>query len=211
MIRDFLELINQKRAENYNNPNSISKKYDTFLESKGIYHSSNSALFKKSIQGRRDLCDGILELYQNAILDNERIMLLEDLRTIGYDTDSLVELILAPFTSDKRPGNLWEYADLLYSIRNFRYFNQYLSLISDESLGADRQMLVLLVGKSKNDAVIPILKQLLNDPTVYGHALEALTNYEGVEICQVMRQNLSADKEWIRATAKSYLSQRGIM
>lgn len=97
MDKKLLAILKSNRKQQYENPDSIMRKYDAFLEKNKIYHSLNKGLFDKSINGRVDLCDGMLKLYSKAKLENERIMLLNDLFVIDYNKDKLVELILEAF------------------------------------------------------------------------------------------------------------------
>lgn len=207
MEKDIYQLAEKQRLLAYKNPDSISKEYDAFLEKNNIYHSLNRKLFEKSLHGHIELCDGILDIYKKTSLENEKISLLEDLFVIGYDRNALVELILLVFKSQNRPSNLWEYGDLLYKIGNFNYLHDYLKLVKDKSLGSDRQMLLLLLGKSKNKTVIPVLIELLSDNSVCGHALDALSNFSGNEIEESMLKYSKSDITWVRNIAKRYLDK----
>lgn len=207
MEKDIYQLAEKQRLLAYKNPDSISKEYDAFLEKNNIYHSLNRKLFEKSLHGHIELCDGILDIYKKTSLENEKISLLEDLFVIGYDRNALVELILFVFKSQNRPSNLWEYGDLLYKIGNFNYLHDYLELVKDKSLGSDRQMLLLLLGKSKNKTVIPVLIELLSDNSVCGHALDALSNFSGNEIEESMLKYSKSDITWVRNIAKRYLDK----
>lgn len=207
MEKDIYQLAEKQRLLAYKNPDSISKEYDAFLEKNNIYHSLNRKLFEKSLHGHIELCDGILDIYKKTSLENEKISLLEDLFVIEYDRNALVELILLVFKSQNRPSNLWEYGDLLYKIGNFNYLHDYLELVKDKSLGSDRQMLLLLLGKSKNKTVIPVLIELLSDNSVCGHALDALSNFSGNEIEESMLKYSKSDITWVRNIAKRYLDK----
>ncbi len=207
MEKDIYQLAEKQRLLAYKNPDSISKEYDAFLEKNNIYHSLNRKLFEKSLHGHIELCDGILDIYKKTSLENEKISLLEDLFVIGYDRNALVELMLLVFKSQNRPSNLWEYGDLLYKIGNFNYLHDYLELVKDKSLGSDRQMLLLLLGKSKNKTVIPVLIELLSDNSVCGHALDALSNFSGNEIEESMLKYSKSDITWVRNIAKRYLDK----
>lgn len=187
--KELLKFLNAKRKESHINPDSILKEYDAFWEMNGIYRSSDIVSFRKKIKGHTELCEDIIKLYNKSKLENERITLLEDLLAIGYDKDKLVELIL------------------IYSIKNFRYMSQYLTIIKDESYGEARQMLILLVGKSKKVYVVPILKELLSDLTVYGHALDALSNFSGDEINCIMHKYIDCNVAWIRKIAGRHLAK----
>lgn len=200
-----LTLLNDLRTEVYSKQGSLLKEYHNFLLSNNIYPSLDQEIIREKLKAKKSLSDRILQFYHKARLENERISFLEDLRAVGYDKNLLVELILEAFYNKNRPSNLWEYADLLYSIKNFRYMPQYLAIIKDSSFGSDRQMLVLLVGKSKEEYVIPVLKELLNDSTVSGHALDALSHFSGEDIACIMKEYLNSDIRWIRKIAEKYL------
>lgn len=176
--KQLTDFLNNRRKEIYQNPDSILKEYDAFLELNGIYHSDDIASFRKTLKGRMDLCEKILEFYHIAKLDNERLSLLEDLMATGYDKDRMVEIILSAFSSDTPPTNLWHYGDMLYSLKRYKYLPEYIKIASDHRYGADRQMVVLLLGKSKKPEVVPVLLELTKDETVSGHAVKALTNFE---------------------------------
>lgn len=195
------------RRRAYDTPGSRLREYHNFLLSNGIYPSWHHSNIQKKLKNRKDLCEQVLLFYHSAELENERISLLEDLKIMGYDKNKLVELILDIFWCKKRPANLWEYADLLYSIKDYRHMPQYLAIIQDKSFGDARQMLILLVGKSKKTYVIPTLIELLNDPTVYGHALKALSNFSGDHIERIMHQYLDCGVGWIQEIAEMYLSK----
>lgn len=208
MNSKWIALLREKRNDVSMNPDSILKKYDNFLNAHGIYFALDRMYFHKSIKGHTELCEGILDLYAEATLENEKLVLLEDLATIGYNTNKLSEMILHIFRDEPLPTNLWEYADLLYTLNNFRYLSEYLTIISNKRYGDARQMLILLVGKSKNKCVIPVLKELLNDSSVYGHALEALSNFREKEIEKIMCGYLSSNIIWIKQIAEKYLRRQ---
>lgn len=209
--KEFIKLCEQRRKEIYANPESILREYDDFMAMNGIYYGHDPMEFSARIKGREDLCEEILEFYKKAKLENEKFSCLQDLFGAGYDKNKLVELILDVFSKNQENLYLWEYGDLLYYIKNFRYLSQYIELIQNKNYGTARQMIVLLVGKSKKEEVIPVLKSLLNDPDVYGHALDALTNFSGEDIEDIMMQYINHKVTWVRNTAKKYLKKKGIL
>lgn len=203
----LIDFLNKRKKEIYKNPHSILKEYDEFLEFNGIYPSHDVVSFRKKLKGRKELCEKILYFYNIAKLDNERLSLLEDLIATGYDKNKIVEIILDAFFSDNPPTNLWHYGDLLYELKRYKYLPEYIKIASDNRYGSERQMVVLLLGKSKKMEVIPVLLQLTEDKTVYGHAVEALTNFEGEQIVEVMQKYKDCDVKWISKVARKYLEK----
>lgn len=204
----LMDFLNNIKDEVYINTNSIMKEYDEFLEFNGIYHSNDIASFRKKLKGRLDLCEKMLYFYHSAKLDNERLSILEDLIATGYDKDRIVEIILETFFLDTPPINLWHYGDMLYILKRYKYLPEYIKIVSDNRYGTDRQMVVLLLGKSKKPEVVPVLLELTCDKTVYGHAIEALTNFEGEQIVDVMQKYKDCDVKWISKVARKYLEKR---
>ena len=204
----FTEFLKSKREEVYNNPDSCMKEYHNFLLSNGIYPSLHHDKIIKKLERRGDLCDDVLSFFHKAKLGNERLRFLYDLKNMGYNKNKLAELILDDLYSGNTSYDLWGCADLLYELKTYDYLPKYLELIQNRKLGNARQMLVLLVGKSKKEYVIPVLTELLDDPTVDGHALDALSNFSGSEIESIMEKYLNCDTDWIRKTAEKYLEKK---
>lgn len=200
----LMDFLNNIKDEVNINTNSIMKEYDEFLEFNGIYHSNDIASFRKKLKGRLDLCEKMLYFYHSAKLDNERLSILEDLIATGYNKDQIVEIILEAFFLDTPPINLWHYGDMLYILKRYKYLPEYIKIVSDNRYGTNRQMVVLLLGKSKKPEVVPVLLELTCDKTVYGHAIEALTNFEGEQIVDVMQKYKDCDVKWISKVARKY-------
>ena len=57
----------------------------------------------------------------------------------------------------------------------------YLRIVSDPTFGRNRQMLVLLLGKLKEESAIPVLIDLLEDEEVRLHAISALGQFKREE------------------------------
>lgn len=211
ITKEFIELLEKQKLDIYSDPDSVLSEFEDYLYSKGLELSVDSVTFHKILKGRMDLCEDVLSFYYKSKLPNEKISFLDDLFVIGYDKNKLTEIILDSFFSGNRPSNLWEYGELLHRLKNFKYLSMYLKIITDDTLGTARQMVVLLVGKSKKAETVPFLKSLLNDQDVYGHALEALANFEGQDIEEIMYYFLNCKVTWIKNTAKNYLKKRKLL
>lgn len=207
--KEFIRLLNELEESRVRNKDSILIRYEEYLLSEGIYCGMDTVSFRKNIKGHKELCDEIIKFYKEAKVDNDKLVLLEDLYAIGYDKNKIVEMILDTFNNQKKFTMLWEYGDLLYRMKRYKYLQQYISIINDDTYGEDRQMIILLVGKSKNIETIPILKGLLDDSDVCGHALEALTNFTGDDIEKIMFKYLNYEVKWVRNIAEKYLKKQG--
>ncbi len=207
MDKQLLKLLEQKRKNAYADSKSILKKYDHFLEENGVYHSFNEKLFFDSIKNKGNLCEFTISIYFEATYDNEKEFLLNCLLHMGYDRNSLVELVLDVFENQKQNDYLWHYADFLYSLKNYEYLDDYIKLIMDKGYGSSREMLILLVGESGKEIVIPYLIKLSNDNTVVGHVLVALSHYDDGKIILIMKKHVNHPQKWISDTARKYLAE----
>lgn len=207
MDKQLLKLLKEKRKNVYADPQSILKKYDEFLEKNGVYHSFNQKLFFDSLKGKNNLCEFTLSMFFEATYDNEKELLLYCLLYMGYDHNSLVELVLDIFKKQKQNDYLWHYADFLYSLKNYEYLKDYIKLIMNKSYGTSREMLILLVGESGRNIVVPYLIELSSDNTVIGHVLIALSYYDDDRILPLMKNHTNHPKKWIADIANEYLTK----
>ncbi len=206
MDKQLLKLLRKKRKEIYSDPKSILKKFDAFMEENGIYHSLNQEIFFKSIENKQFLCAKTLSLFFEANYDNEKEFLIDCLLHMGYDRNLLVELVLDIFRTRGSVEYLWHYADFLYSLKNYGYMDDYLKIITDKRYGTSREMLILLVGESKKDFVIPCLMNLAADDEVVGHVLVALSYFSNKQIYQLMTGFVDYPIKWISDVANTYVN-----
>lgn len=206
MDKKLLDLLNLKRQQAYNNPFSIQKELDSFLEANGIYRTFNEDVFFNKIKGKLYLSDYTLSLYSKAILDNEKELLLHCLLHMGFDKCVLAKMVLDIFRFEKENTYLWHYADFLYSLKVYSFMNDYISLIKDKSYGQSREMLVLLIGESKSPLVIPHLLEAAHDEEILGHTLVALSNFSDPKIISLMKKHTNNKIKWIADTATNYVT-----
>ena len=206
MDKKLLKLLKLKRQQAYNNPFSIQKELDAFLEANGIYRTFNEDIFFNKIKGKLYLSDYTLSLYSKAILDNEKELLLYCLLHMGFDKCVLAKMVLDIFRSETENTYLWHYADFLYSLKVYSFMNDYISLVKDKSYAQSREMLVLLIGESKFPFVIPHLLELAQDEEILGHVLIALSNFTTPEILPIMKKYTKHKIKWIAEVATNYVT-----
>lgn len=206
MDKKILEILRSKKKNAYDNPCSILKEFDDYLECNGIYRSFNENRFFKQVKNKKNLIDFSLSLYSRATLDNERELLLYCLFHMGYDKSKLAKMVLDIFRFEKGNTYLWHYADLLYLLKVYSLMNDYLDLITDKSYGQSREMLILLIGESKSPVVIPHLFELTQDEEILGHVLIALSNFNDPEIIPLMKKHASNKIKWIADIATEYVT-----
>jgi len=106
---------------------------------------------------------------------------------------SVTKILLDEFYTADHQGYRWVVGNALYTINDPRFLNNYLEIVTNESFGDSRQMIVLLLGKAnyRNVAVKNVLLPLLNDYTVANHALEALAKFKDPELFEMIQSYVS--------------------
>lgn len=93
--------------------------------------------------------------------------------------DEVIPQLLVDYYSEETPNlTRWFISDCLYRIHSRDYINEYLDIASNSMFGRNRQMIVLLLGKIKEESAIPILIDLLEDEETRLHAIIALGEYK---------------------------------
>lgn len=200
-------IVEEKRKQQYSNPLSILKEYDELLLKHDIVRGYDTVSYKKELRKKKDIIPQLIELYKKALLPNEKEFLLDDLYDAGCNQNQLVEMILGAFDTNSQEDNLWAYGDLLYKIKNYDYLDSYEKIVSNKKYAESRQMIVLLIGKSKKENEIPFLISLLGDKDIEGHVILALSNYKTREIYQIMKEYKNHSQKWIRDIAVKYLNK----
>lgn len=122
--------------------------------------------------------------------------------------DEIVPILLEDFHSKETPNlTRWFIADCLYQIRSKNFIKEYLDIVSSRMFGRNRQMIILLLGKLKEERAIPILIDLLEDEEVRLHAICALGEFKREDFrCYFERFQNSTHPGW-RKYAKTALKK----
>ena len=147
----------------------------------------------------------VIKYYKMAKLKNEKQYLLGWFHHKGLE--EVVPMLLEDYYSNNPDIDKWAIGDRLYQIRSKKYIDDYLKIISNPSYGQDRQMIVLLLGKLKEESAIPILIDLLEDEEVRLQAICALGQFKREEFrCYFERFQNSTHSGW-RKYAKTALKK----
>lgn len=83
-------------------------------------------------------------------------------------------MLLKDYYSEKTTDlTRWFISDCIYQIRSKNFVKEYLDIVSNGTFGRNWQMIVLLLGKLKDESAIPTLIDLLEDEEVRLHAISA--------------------------------------
>ena len=122
--------------------------------------------------------------------------------------DDVVPMLLEDYHFEKTVDlTRWFISDCIYQIRSKRFVKEYLNIISNRIFGRNRQMIVLLLGKLKEENAIPTLIDLLEDEEVRLHAISALGEFKREEFrCYFERFQNSIHPGW-RKYAKAAIKK----
>lgn len=122
--------------------------------------------------------------------------------------DYVIPMLLKDYYFEKTADlTRWFLSDCIYQIRSKNFVKEYLNIVSNRMFGRNRQMIVLLLGKLKEESAIPILINLLEDEEVRLHAICALGEFKREEFrCYFERFQNSSHPGW-RKYAKSAIKK----
>lgn len=97
----------------------------------------------------------------------------------------------------------WSAGNALYSIpAGKEYFDQLAAIAADRGFGADRQMVVDWLGKSRHPDAAAVAVAQLDDDTVAGHALDALSKLRAQGVSKQVEPFLTSKYPWYRRNAE---------
>lgn len=89
---------------------------------------------------------------------------------------AVTEFLIDEFIGSANNDYRWVIGNALYTIGNKEYEDRYIEIIVNKEYKSSRQMVVLLLGKTKNSKIRCALVSLLNDYDVIPQVLKALKN-----------------------------------
>ncbi|MFD6224353.1 HEAT repeat domain-containing protein [Nocardia asteroides] len=97
----------------------------------------------------------------------------------------------------------WAAGNALYKIpAGKEYFEQLAAIAADRAFGADRQMVVDWLGKSRHPDAAAVALAQLDDETVQGHALDALSKLRAQGVRDRVEPFLTSKYPWHRRSAE---------
>lgn len=178
-----MRIHNEKEAaERYyiENPDSLIPLFERELRELGFDFEVSSQTFGFIPKYKKDILPIAVRYYQLAKKHkktNEQMHFMGFFRIKGFD--DIVPMLLEDYCSEETDDlTRWFISDCLYYIRSKKFIREYQIISSNRLFGINRQMIVLLLGKLKDDTSVPILIALLEDEEVRLQAICALGEYK---------------------------------
>lgn len=207
------EWIERKKNEDEkyfeNNQDSILILFERELRNKGFDFEISNQTFGFMPKHKEEILPIAIKYYKVAKEQkkfNEQNHFLNFFNFKGLE--EVVPMLLEDYYSMKTPDlTRWFISDCIYQIRSKNFVKEYLDIVSNKSFGRNRQMIILLLGKLKEESAIPILIDLLEEEEVRLQAISALGEFKREEFryCFERFQN-SAHLGW-RKYAKNALKK----
>lgn len=111
----------------------------------------------------------------------------------------VTERLLQEFFLSNNYFYKWAIGNALYIIEDERFIDEYIDIIKDCSHGTARQMLVLLLGKLRNERAKDALIKILHEDGVTPHAIGSLGKYKDKSLIPLLEYFLDEEnkKQWI--------------
>lgn len=199
----------QKEAYYKDNPDSLVFQFENELREQGFVFE----IFQQAIgfmpKNKKILLPIAIKYYREAKRlgkENEQNYFLDFFHFKGFE--EVVPMLLQDFESSET-NNLtrWFIADCLYQIRSKAYINRYIEIVLNPAYGINRQMIILLLGKLKDEAAIPTLIGLLDDEEVRIQTICALGDYKREEFRPYFERFVNENHSGWRKNAKAALKK----
>lgn len=112
----------------------------------------------------------------------------------------------APFNLSRRGCA----SSALYSMKDKRYFHEYIELIKNPDTRNDSMLIGTMLGKMKSEEALPVLIEALDDPnsSLQYMAIQALGNFKGkTELIQYLEPFLLSSDKTLRSYAKNAINK----
>ncbi len=204
--KQFWDFVAKKHKSILNEEGSKLGEIESVLLEYGIRSEDeiNQVCSRLSQADKDKLCKHLLHFLSFGLHANERMLIFEVLTLAKYC--DVVEILLTEFWR-KECEDRWGIGDLLYNTACKQYYEQYVAIAKDSEFGVDRQMVVLIFGKLKLATAKSLLISLLNDPTVYGHALDSLSKICSKNDLPIFLRFTDCECTWIKKIAINFVKK----
>lgn len=210
MVKMWID--NEKAAEEQyykDNTDSLLPLFENELRDLGfVFETSNQAVgfIPKHKKVILPIATKYYQLAKELEKSNEQNYFMRFLCIKGHD--DVIPMLLEDYYFERTADlTRWFISDCIYQISSKNFVREYLDIVSNKMFGRNRQMIVLLLGRLKEESAIPTLIDLLEDEEVRLHAICALGEFKREEFrCHFERFQGSAHPGW-RKYAKAAINK----
>lgn len=195
--RDYNAMMNNPESRDYfveqqillhaqyckDNPDSLLPLFSQELWKLGFHFAIPDQVHGFLPKHKKVIIPVVIRYYQHAKMirkENEQNFFLGFFHMKGLD--QVLPMLLEDYYNEKTADlTRWFISDAIYSIRSKKYIKEYIDIAKTVRFGSNRKLIVLLLGKLKEESAIPILIDLLEDDEVRLHAICALGDFKREE------------------------------
>ena len=208
--REWIERTKKIEADYYKkHPDSLIPFFEKELRQIGFDFETSNQTLGFMPKNKKTILPIAIKYYQLAKMQkkvNEQNHFLCFFHFKGLE--QVMPMLIEDYYSEETQDlTRWFLSDCIYQIRSKNFVNEYLDIVSSRMFGRNRQMIVLLLGKLKEESAVPTLIDLLDDEEVRLHAISALGEFKREEFrCHFERFQNSTHPGW-RKYAKAALKK----
>ena len=175
----------KKNEENYykNHPDTLIPSFENELRKAGFEFEISNQTLSFMPRNKKTILPIAIKYYQLAKKQNkadEQNHFLSFFQFKG--NEEVVPMLIEDYYSEETQDlTRWFISDCIYQIRSKNFVREYLNIVSKRTFGRNRQMIILLLGKLKEESAISTLIDLLEDEDVRLHAICALGEFKREE------------------------------
>ena len=211
--KELIERAKEAANDYYNkHPDSLIPSFENELRKIGFEFEISNQMLGFMPSNKKTILPIAIKYYQLAKKQNK---VDEQNHFLGFfhfkGIEEVIPMLIEDYYSEKTQDlTRWFISDCIYQIRSKNFVKEYLDIVSNKKFGRNRQMVVLLLGKLKEESAISTLIDLLEDEEVCLQAINALGDFKREEFrCYFERFQNSTHPGW-RKYAKNALKKLDI-
>ena len=184
VAREWIERAKESAVDYYKkHPDSLIPVFEEELKKMGFEFEISNQTLCLMPKNKKTILPIAIKYYQLAKNQNQ---VDEQNHFLGFfhfkGLSEVVPMLIEDYYSEQTQDlTRWFISDCIYQIRSKSFVKEYLDIVSNRMFGRNRQMIVLLLGKLKEESAVPTLIDLLEDEDVRLHAINALGEFKREE------------------------------
>lgn len=175
-----------------------------------------NSIYELSELRRYDQAIPVLQKWLPLIASHRVKSIVLDALAVPWAVPSSIPLLMREFrrtaadSPDDELGFRWNIGSALEAVYSDSAYSDYVELVLDAKYGRSREMPVLALRKTKEhkEDAEKILLSLFGDPSVSGHAVEALVKLGPTEVARTALESKTSDKrKWVSRNANKGLQK----
>ena len=155
-----------------------------------------------------DLIPALIEALElNLNDDGDTVESLARALTVKEARGQAAPILIKLFKSELSNARKWSVGNALSVVVTKEYLGEIIELWKNKAYGKSRQMLAVVIGKSKDPRALTALIEQIQDPDIAGHAVWGLFLLNDAKARSALELFLTNEQAWVRNYAKKALAK----